>query len=207
MITLLHGEDELTSRRELEKIIAEFPGQVIRFDKNFDKTEFYQAASGGIFSDKTLIILENYLSGKKKLDIDLANISGDLVFFENKEVSKTLTSGFRVLEFKLPTLIWKFTDSLKPISGKYLVGLYREVLKQTDPEFIFAMLIRQFRLMLDPTGLPAWQAGKIKTQAKVFGEKHLMEIYRKLLEIDFEQKNGLTPFTLSSKIEMLILWI
>lgn len=206
MITILHGEDQLNSRRELEKIISSFDGEVIRFDKSFDPTDFYQAVNS-LLGD-SLIVVENYLSSTKKIDLSLENI--EIVFWDGKELSKTIINQFkspRVQEFKVPQLVWKFCDSLKPTNGKYLIKLFRETLKTAEAEFIFAMIIRQFRMMLKPQGLPAWQATKISSQAKIFGEKQLKTIYSELLTIDHELKQGLTPFTLSQKIEMLLLWI
>ncbi len=213
MITILHGEDQLNSRKELERMISEFKGEVRRFEKSVDSTEFYQATSGSLLSLDQLVIVENYLAGKKKLELDLRNISAEVIFWEGKSLPAGVQtefkkfSGVKIQEYKIPQLIWKFVDCLKPTNGKYLVGLYRETLKTAEAEFIYAMIIRQFRLMLNPEGLPAWQLGKIKSQAKIFSEKQLKLIYQKLLDIDYEIKTGKTPFTLSAKIEMLLLWI
>lgn len=203
MITILHGEDEVASRRELNNIISSFEGEVIRFEKNFDVTDLQQASSN-LFGN-TLIIIENYLSGKKKLDIDVGN--ANVIFYESKEIGKTITSGHKVLEFKVPTLIWKLCDSLKPTNGKVILNLFWETLKTTDAEFVFAMIIRQFRLMLNPVGLPPWQASKISAQAKIFGDDSLKDKYRDLLEIDFENKTSQSPLSLKNNLEKFLLWI
>ncbi|MEK7127923.1 MAG: hypothetical protein AAB838_04355 [Patescibacteria group bacterium] len=204
MITILHGEDEVASRRELDRIISGFEGQIIRFEKTFDLTDLYQATSG-LFNDKVLVIIENYLGGKKKLDLDAGD--ANVIFWEPKEVSKTVIGINKSLEFKIPTLIWKLCDSLKPTNGKQILPLFENTLKTTDIEFIFAMLIRQFRLMLNPVGLAPWQASKIQSQSKVFGEENLKNIYQQLLTIDYENKTSLSPLSLKNNLEKFLLWI
>lgn len=204
MITILHGEDEVASRRELNKIISSFEGEVIRFEKNFNLTDFYQATSN-LFNNKTLIVIENYLAGKKKLDLDVGE--ANVIFWEPKEVSKTLIGTHKSLEFKIPTLIWKLCESLKPTNGKQIIPLFESTLKTADAEFIFAMIVRQFRLMLNPVGLPPWQASKIQAQAKIFGEDSLKDKYRDLLEMDFENKTSQSALSLKDNLEKFLLWI
>jgi hypothetical protein len=204
MITILHGEDQVNSRRELEKIISSFKGEVVRLEKDFNLTDLYQKISHSLFG-KTLVVIENYLSGRRKIEIEAGD--ADIIFWEPKEVPKAVIGANKAIEFKVPSLIWKFCDALKPTNGKYLVPLFRETLKTADAEFIFAMIVRQFRLMLSPDGLPSWQLGKIQSQAKVFGGEHLKLIYNKLLTIDYDLKSGRTPFTLEQNIEKLLLWI
>lgn len=206
MITILHGEDEVASRRELDRITSGFEGQIIRFEKNFDLTDIYQA-SANLFGN-TLIVIENYLAGKKKIDIDITE--QNIIFYESKEIGKAILNEFKnpkVQEFKVPILIWKLCDSLKPTNGKIILNLFWETLKTTDVEFIFAMIVRQFRLMLNPVGLPPWQASKISAQAKIFGEESLKDKYRGLLEIDFENKTSQSPLSLKNNLEKFLLWI
>jgi hypothetical protein len=137
------------------------------------------------------------------LDVGDANV----IFWEPKEVSKTVIGINKSLEFKIPTLIWKLCDSLKPTNGKQILLMFSDTLKTTDIEFIFAMIIRQFRLMLNPVGLAPWQASKIQSQSKVFGEGSLKNIYQQLLTIDYENKTSLSPLSLKNNLEKFLLWI
>jgi hypothetical protein len=210
MITILHGDDQLSSRRELENMAAAFEGEIVRFDGPVDPTDFCQRLGQSLFG-QTLVVMENCLSGKKKFDLEIKE-DAQIVFWEGKELGKPVLDQFKkyrptIKKFAIPQLIWKFCDALKPTNGKYLVPLFRETLKTAEAEFIFAMIIRQFRLMLNPDDLPSWQAAKIRSQAKIFGPEQLKKIYARLLDLDYELKTGQTPFTLPQKIETLLLWI
>jgi len=74
------------------------------------------------------------------------------------------------------------------------------------------MMIRQIKLLiiakdLGKKGLgnmPSWQKEKLTSQAKFFTLEHLLEIYKKLLEIDFKQKTSRDVFSLSSRLDLLV---
>lgn len=206
MVTLLHGDNIVASRKKLEELVSAFIGEVVRFEgKNIDKTELAQALdSNALFAAKRLVVIEeNVVEG-------LAS-DRDIIFWLSKAATATqLKSLAEVvnLEFKTPLSIFRLTDSLRPKNGKQLIELYCQCLAESEAEFIFAMIIRQFRLMLDSTQIKQeWQAAKVRVQAKSFGEARLKEIYSQLLEIDWKSKNSLLAGGLSGTLKELLAWM
>jgi len=74
------------------------------------------------------------------------------------------------------------------------------------------MLGRQIRLLiiaadLGENGLieiPEWKRKKLISQAKEFSLTKLLQLYRQLLKIDWQQKTGQTPFDLASQLDLFI---
>ena len=82
-----------------------------------------------------------------------------------------------------------------------------------EPELIFFMLVRQFRIMLGQEGvdridevkrMAPWQLGKMQRQAKTFGEEKLKSTYQKLFEIDLALKTGKIPYSLERSIDFFL---
>ncbi len=213
---ILHGENTVASRWELDRLRSEFSGEVVELEgKNLTATDFIQATeSQSLFGSARLVIVENYLAGKKSLEVPLSDLSAEVVFWEEKELSKTLLEKIlqeqpktAVRIFKIEPVIFKLTDSLLAGKGKQAVLLFRECLKNEEPEYIFIMIIRQFRLMQFYDNLPTWQKEKVSRQAKTFGPEKLSAIYRRLLEIDYKHKTSQLPGSLAGELEIFLLWI
>jgi DNA polymerase III delta subunit len=86
-----------------------------------------------------------------------------------------------------------------------MLSLLAEYAKTEVPEIIFAMIVRQFRLMLNPLDLAPWQLARIKSQASHFSPQKLKQIYKDLLRLDYEQKSGLAPLDLKGSLELFLL--
>ncbi|MCL4389850.1 MAG: hypothetical protein M1484_04610 [Patescibacteria group bacterium] len=196
MITVLHGEDITASRKELNRLREEFDGEVL-----INPTELAQALEGGsLFAQKKLIILEN--------PKEVPETQSDLIIWFDRKLTAAQAAKFKnakTLEFKLNQLVFKFVESLRPANQKEMLTLFSQYLDQEVPEIAFSMIVRQFRLMLNPVGLAAWQEGKIKTQAAKFGPARLKSLYKKLLEIDFAVKTGQFPGSLRLALELFLL--
>lgn len=212
MITILHGDNVYASRKELDKIKETFDGEIIRLDgKNLSETDLVQATkSKSLLASQKLVIVENFLSDKKRKEFDFSDIEGDLVFWDDQELGKTVLNElkdlkYRIFLFKTPITIFKFCDQIAPQNSKNLLSLFKECLQSGEPEYIFIMIVRQFRLMLNPTGAAPWQQAKLVSQAKSFGEKRLGEIYKNLLEIDYQTKSGLSVGGLAFNLELFLL--
>jgi DNA polymerase III delta subunit len=134
MITILHGDNIVASRKELDRIKTEFVGEVITLDgKTASETDYIQATqSASLFGDKKLVIVE----GLPKFDLVQAAV--DVVVWEGKSVNVNVP-GATIKEFKIPPTIWKFIDRLT-------VPLFRQALKDNDVQFIFLMIVRKYRL-------------------------------------------------------------
>lgn len=226
MITLLHGDDIEASRTELNRLKGAQKNREIRQldGKGLDKTALTQALSSqSLFGGEAFIIIENLFAkiGKKtKLIEELCEIlvdsakNADIVLWEEKEVGVTVTKNLgnsvQVRVFKIPTILFKFLDAIKPCNSKILLTLYQELVLTQAPESVFTMIVRRFRQLIQcrdnviPSGLQGWQADRLTSQAKYFTIDILLVMYKRLLNIEYSLKSGATPFSLSQLTEQLL---
>ncbi|MBI4100026.1 hypothetical protein HY440_03395 [Candidatus Microgenomates bacterium] len=110
-------------------------------------------------------------------------------------------------EFKPDPVVFKFLDALKPGNQRVFLPLWQKYIMVEEPEVAFIMVVRQFRLMLNPhdPDLASWQKAKLASQAKSFGQPKLEQIYKQLLEIDYQTKSGRTVVDLKTSLELLLL--
>lgn len=229
MIILIHGDDTAASRnyfleqkQKVENALS-FTAEELEISKLVQIFE-----GGGLFSDAKNIFIEDFLS-RKKPGKDFQNITSylkdtsskhDIYLWEGKEVTKINLSFFPKCDikvFKLPKGLFQFIDAIKPGNNKNLVLLFHNVLQTSEPEFVFYMIIRQFRMLLalsdsdsskqidEIKNLASWQTGKLKRQAGYFYIEKLKAIYSKLFEIDFLQKTGRSTLSLTAAIDFLLL--
>lgn len=226
MIKVLYGENLVLSRNALlvEIDIAEKNGlEVIRFEgKNISLTELTQVLeSKSLFGSDRLVIIENLFSlpkskeKEKIFQLILKNLKSNLFIWEGKDLTKSQMAEFEhnfiFQQFKISSVLFKFLDSLKPNQKEANLQEFHSCLAQEVPEMIFAMLIRQIRLLIlakegekSLGNLAPWQKNKFISQAKSFETEKLKEIYQKLLEIDFQQKTSGSPFDLAFSLDLLI---
>jgi len=231
MIHIYHGEQTTASRKELTELKAKFSSQeVITLDgKTVSLTELTQATeSTSLFNDKRLVIVENFLSRRltkksseaKVIEKWLTTIpdTAELVFWEDKEIGKTILSLFPAKTdravFKIDRLLFKLVESIRPGKTLELVTTLNESLRHDPAEFVFAMFVRQFRNLIivkdlgtQASGMPSWQAGKLKRQAEYFSLPQLLSHYGQLLAIDDTIKRSNTPLSLDKELELFLLII
>jgi DNA polymerase III delta subunit len=175
-----------------------------------------------------LVVIENLIgslrTGTKVKDtiIDYlltGKFDADVVLWESKSVGKSLLKlkkqkHVTVEDFRLPIVIFKFTESLSPQSIPNALHYLQESLKTSPIEVLFAMVVRQFRLMMAITlsasipeteKLIPWVQSKLKKQASMFTEKRLAELYKDLLLIDYQTKTGKSPYDLTKRVEQFII--
>lgn len=165
MITIIHGENILASRKELEKIKSEFKGEILELDgTTLTENIFVQATqSQPIFANSRLVIID----GMPK--IDLKDEGGEVLIWVGKKI--TPPKNVKVLEFKTPPSIFKFLNNMT-------VPNFRAALKDNDIQFIFIMMARQ-----------------------------LKKDREKLLELDYQNKQGLLATDFATAIELFLLGI
>jgi len=225
MIHIFHGEKLVESLREIDLLKEKLKvGEIIDLDgKKLTPTELIQATeSDSLFQKNRLVIVRNYLAKFKRGDtkelktqIDRIPPGTEIVFIEVVEIGKTILNLFPkntdIAIFTPDRLIFKLVDSLGVKPTKEVYCLFTECLRLDAAEFIFTMLVRQFRLLLQvkdgetPKGLLSWQVGKLKSQANNFSQGELLKLYRKLLDIDFSIKSGTTAFPLEKSLQQLVL--
>ena len=114
--------------------------------------------------------------------------------------------------------IFDMVDAMAQGQARKAQKLYHRLLEESVPQEIFAMVIRQFRLLImarevinqggrqkdiaSRTGQHPFVAGKIEAQARRFEMQELEAIYRRLLEIDYASKSSGMP--LNTSIDVLI---
>lgn len=229
MITLLHGDDILRSRKNLDELKSrKDKREIINLDGRKVTLEDLKQAfeTKSLFGQDKLVVLENFLSRRKKgrdkeAVIEYLNkekLLVDLFLWEEEEVSQQTLRIFPEAEvkiFKLDPLLFRFLDSLKPGNSKTSIELFRQALSQEETNLIFYMLIRQFRLFLlfgtkekvdldEVKRLAEWQKAKISKQAQLFNLKKLLSIYHEILEIDYGEKGGFSAYPLRQTLELFL---
>lgn len=218
---ILHGENIVFSRQKLTEKIKNFDGEVIWLEgKKIDLGELKQAVeSGSLFGKKRLVVIENLFSTRSTKAIleaikYLKNIEPkDLIIWEGKKIDGRRLTGFgkaQVYYFRLPSLLFRFLDSLSPKNKKNSYKLLHQCLEWEAPELIFYMLERQLRLLIIASDLGKkglfnmadWQKAKLLRQADNFPLERLILQYRQLQKLEYQHKTGKTLLPLSSQLDL-----
>ena len=222
MLTLLHGDDIVSSRRALgEMKLAHKESEILTLDgKKASLSDLKQALeSSSILSSSRLVILENFFSSqpsKEKLFyLSSGEFSSDLVFWEGKKTSpgliKKLGPRIQVRLFKTPAVVFQFLDNFLPKNRKASLIDLKKTLKSSPQSLVFYLLVGHIRNLLlvkdgeVPPKMQVWKLRKLQSQAKQFSLDSLQKIYRRLLLIDIAQKTGEERFDLAGELQMLIL--
>lgn len=233
MITIIHGDDIVSSRNFFLDLKKSSDNPITVDEKNLNFTTILQLLKGsGLFDEQKDIFMEELLSSKKNITdsekiIDLIKNSKDrnIYFWEKNELTKTNLSAFpsaNVKLFKVPQNLFYFLDNIKPNNKDNVINFHK-TLDSTDADAVFYMMLRQFRLLIvlrseiplrgtddlqidEIKRLAAWQKDKLKRQASFFSAGELKSIYNKLFEIDLKTKVGEIT-NLSRAIDIFLLEI
>lgn len=225
MITIIHGDDIVSSRKHFLFQREKVQNSLILDGEKISLTELIQTFEGSLFGSQKTIFIEDLFGRKGKEYVEVADYlkrqkTGEIILWEGKELSKTSLSVFpkaNLLLFALPKVLFSFLDGIRPGNGKDLVSLFHKVLQQTEAELVFYMIIRQFRMLLalsdsksskqidEAIKLAPWQREKLRRQAQLFSLDRLKKIYSKLYTIDLAQKTGNTSLTLTQNIDIFLL--
>ncbi len=225
MILVIHGTDTAKSRNIYIETRQKIANPTVFEGKNLDYNTFFQTFEGdSLFSSDKDVFIENFFSNKKSNSTELKQIVDyinqnpnlNIVFWEDKELTKTQTALIKKAQvslFNYPQILFSFLDNVYPNNSKTL-GLFKDLEKQMETELIFYMLIRQFRLMLgvelgsqidETKRMAPWQESKLRSQGSRFSKEKLISLYKKLMDIDYETKFGLSPTPLSKRIDFFLL--
>lgn len=222
MITIIHGDDIVASRKFFNEEKSK-KDNIKSFSGSYSLTSIMQAFEGSLFDNEISIYIESLLDNKKNTEkegiinyLSTQKNLGNVYLWEDKEIPLKTLQVFKNSQnkvFKLPKLLFTFLDSIKPDDGKQLIILFHTILEQSDPDFVFAMILRQFRLLLavsEPDSieeikrLGPWQITKLKKQSSFFTEKQLLVQYNKLFTIDNKLKTGTLILTLTQAIDFFL---
>ena len=227
MILLLHGNNISASRTELLRIKNNSKVKEIRNidGTKTDPSELTQAfESNSLFGGSILVCIEQLFGkiGKKTKLIETyadiivkqANNGVDIILWEEKEIGKTtltrLGPDVTVKFFKLPSTIFIFLEGLKPGNSVSSLLLFSTLIRTEAPELLYTMLVRHVRKLIQvsdhitPDGVLPWQSGRLSTQAHYFTEKQLLDVYKKLIDLEITVKSGTSPYDFKSGIEIII---
>ncbi|EKD86713.1 MAG: hypothetical protein ACD_37C00173G0001 [uncultured bacterium] len=232
MLTIIHGNDVVTSRKYY---LDQKNESSITFDaESIEISEItHSLQGGGLFGPSKKIFIDNLFSRKSSKNFDAVLESlrtaddAEIYIWADKEIGVKILSAFPkhvVQSFKISQNIFGFLDSLRPNSPSN-VSRFHDALNSSETEIVFAMIVRQFRLMIglsEESGLPAgeagknidevkrlapWQKSKLIKQASAFGKEKLLIAYKKLYKIDKAQKTGSSNLNLLQNIDILLLEI
>jgi len=225
-MVIFHGENTALSRQRLNELLEKFKGEIIKIEgKKLTLTELQQAVeSQNIFGTDKLVIIFGLFSRKpskekeKLLNYCQKENPPNLIIWEEKKIDGRVLVKFREAKievFDLPKIIYKFLDSLSPFNKKTSLLLFHRCLKKEVPERIFYFLCRRVEELIITADLgkkgikhfPNWKQEKLLRQAKAFGLEKLINLYQKLLTIDYQQKTGNPPFSLISSLDLLIAYL
>lgn len=230
MITIIHGDDILTSRQHFLDLKKNNSDALLLDGETLILTDIVQAAEGeGLFSKENTIFIESFLS-KRKQSKEFDNILTYIVknqektafiFWEGKEIGKKLLAPFKnpkIQLFAFPNVLFSFLDSIKPGSGNISIKTFHAVTETIKEELVLFMLVRQFRLLLsvfeksannidEVKRLAPWQLTKLQRQAHFFSKEQLMNIYKNLGKLDSGLKTGSLNLSLTQAIDFFLLEI
>lgn len=226
MVTILHGDDIISSRKKLSELKSRLSGyDIFQFDgQKTTITDIIQVfESQSLFGDKKLIILEQFLETKDKSLIAsvLNHLKKDrrweVIFWEPKEIKKELLPLFpkeaTIVFSKQEQLMFQFLDSIRPGNTRSTLLLLHQLIKREPEDRVFYMLVRQFRLLLglslgakisEVTRLAPWQRQKLLSQARFFSQERLKKLYGELFAIEKKIKTGGNALPLSASLDLFL---
>lgn len=226
MTIIIHGEDTATSRKAFIDLRNNITNPVILEGGPLTLQQVKQAVDGGgLFGDDVHIFIEELLS-KRKTSKELTEIISflsqtktPLYLWESKDLTTKQLTPFKnatVRQYKIPTTVFAFLDSIKPNNAKQMIKLFHTTLETQEAGFIYFMLVKHMRLLLalsDVTStntieetkrLSPWQRTKFQKQANNFSSDHLKGLYLTLYTIDLELKTGKQTLSLIQSIDFFL---
>lgn len=223
---ILHGENNLASSKKLVEIAQQqtnLGNKVISLDSNNLKLENLrqELQPADLFGNSNFICLSGLLSGTKKKSqekiiqfLKTQNYQ-NLLLYETKSIHASTLKQFKgavVENFKIEVDIFRFLEKVDPRQKENLITSFQDLLvKKTEPEFIFAMLVRQIRQLIiaktTPSHLkaPPFAINKLKQQASYFTLNKLLDMHADLYHIDLSIKTGKTQLDLKTLLSNFFL--
>lgn len=227
MISLYYGDNYVLSRQRLNQHLDQLKNTGVNLTRFLAKdlslealTQELEAKS--LFNLQPALIIENLFSlpnsnlKNSALELIIKNQSQTILLWDKKPLTKTnlkpLTQvkTIKFNEFKLPLTVFKFLDSIIP--NQRHIGLkYLHQSLQTNPiELVFYFLSRRVSQLIQALDKPQtlksspWQKNKLVSQATKFTLDQLIQLHHQLLQLDYINKTGQTPFDLLTELDLLL---
>ncbi|MBU1326979.1 hypothetical protein KKB64_05565 [Patescibacteria group bacterium] len=227
MITVLHGDDTVASRNELNhRKRAAGQADILKLNgASLDEPTLVQALESQSFlADKKIVVIEQLLThlGRKQKSSDkildyIIHAPADLevILWEPREISaailKKLGKEAVVNIYMLPKAVFTFLDNLRLNNSPYLLKLLMQTIETYPPEVVFTMIVRRIRQLImvkdgvPPDNLQAWQVSRLTNQGKSFTLVQLLAMERQLLAIEYSIKTGNAAYDLAQLMEQWVI--
>lgn len=217
MMTIIHGEDSLNSYKRLSELIENYKFKnievIVKDAGDLDVGTLRQeTGSVDLFGTSNCLVIKNLLSGNKSktketlIDALKKMTNEEIVLYEAKKLTDTALKPFakaKVEAFNISPVIFKFLDVLRPGNTRViLLGWNRLLELGHEPEYVFSMVVRQIRLLIQAKSgasylkLSAYPKKLITIQANYFTLNQLLDLHHHLYETDKRIKTGLSPLPL-----------
>lgn len=197
-ITLIHGEDRVSSRNKFQEL------KCIAKEKSWRVTKMMYPPITSLFDDKLLYVVDglDLLTSKEITWISKNSdkYSVHLIIYSKTEVSastlKLLPKDIKLQKFDLPKIIFTFLESFYPGNSNKVLSLLHILVRNEPLEFVFSLLARQIRdlywLKIDSKGpgYPDWRLKKLNTQSVKFSPEKLKDVISVLAKIDIQSKTS-----------------
>lgn len=205
-IIILHGDGLSAISQKISQIkkdfdpvsTTSFSGKELGFDEALVKF-----STPGLFSEKRLVILEDFDLTGGKVDLDKLPEEKELtvVLKASKELTQAsvLLKQAKKLEAKIFLLrvqdeksIFPFLDALAERKDVEAYSLFEKNYDAYGSQYLLTMifyLLRKF--VLKPKNLPGFVLQKMERHKRNFSQEKIKGIYLKVLETDFKIKSGL----------------
>lgn len=225
---LIHGDNTIASRTHLNQLIDQHKGrgvsEIIRLNgKKITDTDLIQALeTQSLFGQDKLVVIEDLLArprsqAKAALTSYLKTTSTppntpEVILWESKAATPAQIKSVgnpKNQHHKLSKLMFSFLENLRPNQPKPNSSSLQQTLQQEPAELIFALLIRQIRLLIQvkdnaQVKLPPWQVNKLKSQSATFSLSSLQKLHQDMIQIDMNIKTGSGLLPLDSQLDILV---
>lgn len=199
MLTLLHGDNLVTSYQAYLKAFKTFEGatkQLVAKDLTL-KTVAEILGQDSLFSDRLLILIEGWPKADLLKTIEVYGQNQDIIIWVDRKVDHPKIKA-KVLEFKdsAGNNSFKFIDSFlakkAPASLRELEALWVE---KIPTELLVGMITRQLRLLIqvkdrDANGVNPYVYQKLQLIEKTWTREEILTTLEALLELDHQIKTG-----------------
>lgn len=216
---IIIGENTVESSKRLVEICDEYKAKGVAVN-NFDQSELslsklrQELSPADLFGNTSFIVIKGLLSGAKSknkdrlIDFLKKQTPQNVLLYETKNIHPSTARQFKgaVIEnFKVELNIFKFVEKIIPNNSKSTLVAYNDLIsKGAEPEYIFAMILRQIRLLVqiktspNLVTLPPFSQNILRSQAQKFTTENLLDLHQKLYQIEVGIKSGKNPLDLNS---------
>lgn len=201
-ILIYHGNGLTAISRAVSDLKARFEAMSIT-EMNGKTSSFGEVkmviGTGGLFADSRLIVVDN-ISESTDLSTLTADDATTVVFRFNKKVAATTTFLKTAKEIKAKIQEFSEADEISifpflDMLGEKRVSAFAEfekVYAEYGGQYIFTMMYYFFRRMIvKPKTSSSFALQKLEKQKKNFPLEKIKQLYKDVLETDFQIKSGL----------------